>query len=31
MSFDVLAEHASKAERIAILREHRGWLLGIGI
>lgn len=31
MSFDVLAEHASKTERIAILREHRGWLLGIGI
>lgn len=31
MSFDVLAEHASKAERVAILREHRGWLLGIGI
>ncbi len=31
MSFDVLAEHASKAERIAIIREHRSWLLGIGI
>jgi hypothetical protein len=31
MSFDVLADHASKAERAAILREHRGWLLGIGI
>jgi len=31
MSFDVLADHASKAERIALIREHRGWLLGIGI
>jgi hypothetical protein len=31
MSFDVLADHASKAERVALIREHRGWLLGIGI
>ncbi len=31
MTFDVLAEHASKAERIEIFRRHRGQLLGIGI
>ena len=31
MAFDALAEHASKAERQQLLREHRGWLLGMGI
>lgn len=31
MAFDVLAEHASKAERRAIFRRHRGWLLAIGV
>ncbi|MFT4190163.1 MAG: EI24 domain-containing protein [Comamonas sp.] len=31
MSYDALAEHASREERDAILREHRLWLLGIGI
>jgi len=31
MTFDALAEHASKAERVEIFRRHRGWLLGIGI
>ncbi len=31
MTFDVLAGHASKAERVEIFRRHRGWLLGIGI
>ena len=31
MTFDVLAEHASKEERQEILRRHRSSLLGIGI
>jgi hypothetical protein len=31
MTFDALAEHASKDERREIFRRHRGWLLGIGI
>jgi Etoposide-induced protein 2.4 (EI24) len=31
MTFDVLAEHASKSERVEIFRRHRGWLLGIGV
>lgn len=31
MAFDALAEHASKAERRAIFRRHRGWLLAIGV
>lgn len=31
MAFDALAEHASKSERLEILRRHRAWLLGIGI
>ena len=31
MAFDVLAAHASAEERREVLREHRGWLLGIGI
>ena len=31
MAFDVLAEHASKSERVEIFRRHRGQLLGIGI
>ncbi len=31
MSFDALAEHASAAERVAILRQHRAPLLLIGI
>jgi hypothetical protein len=31
MAFDVLAEHASRDERRAIFRAHRGWLLGIGV
>jgi len=31
MAFDVLAEHASKAERVELFRRHRGQLLGIGI
>ncbi len=31
MAFDVLAEHASRQERLELLRRHRGWLLGIGI
>lgn len=31
MAFDALAEHASADERRAIFREHRGWLLGIGV
>ncbi|MDF1485393.1 EI24 domain-containing protein [Ramlibacter sp. H39-3-26] len=31
MAFDALAEHASRDERLAIFRRHRGWLLGIGI
>ena len=31
MSFDVLAEHASSEERLALLRTHRGRLLAIGV
>lgn len=31
MAFDALAEHASKPERLEILRRHRPWLLGIGV
>ena len=31
MAFDVLAEHASKEERVEIMRRHRGWLLGMGV
>lgn len=31
MAFDALAEHASTAERRAIFRRHRGWLLAIGV
>lgn len=31
MVFDALAEHASKGERLAIVRRHRHSLLGIGI
>jgi Etoposide-induced protein 2.4 (EI24) len=31
MTFDALAEHASKEERVEIFRRHRGWLLGIGV
>ena len=31
MSFDALADHASKDERREVLRRHRGTLLGIGI
>ena len=31
MAFDVLAAHASADERREVFRQHRGWLLGIGI
>jgi MFS family permease len=31
MTFDVLAEHASKEERLELFRRHRGSLLGMGI
>jgi hypothetical protein len=31
MVFDALAVHASREERIAIGRKHRGWLLLIGV
>lgn len=31
MTFDALAEHASKAERVELFRRHRPWLLGIGV
>ncbi len=31
MTYDALAEHASRQERIELLRRHRGWLLGIGV
>ncbi|MFZ9297961.1 MAG: EI24 domain-containing protein [Hylemonella sp.] len=31
MVFDVLAEHASREERLVILRRHRLWLLAIGV
>jgi hypothetical protein len=30
-SYDVLAEHASREERLALIREHRPMLLGIGV
>ncbi len=31
MAFDALAEHASKSERLELLRRYRPWLLGIGV
>ena len=31
MTFDALANHASRDERREIFRRHRGWLLGIGV
>jgi hypothetical protein len=31
LAFDVLAEHASVAERRELMRRHRGWLLGMGL
>jgi len=31
MAFDALAEHASKPERLEILRRYRAWLFGIGV
>lgn len=31
MAYDVLAEHASRAERQELFRRHRGWLMGIGV
>ena len=31
MSYDVLAEHASRAERIELIRRHRMTLLGMGV
>ena len=31
MAFDALAEHASRPERLELLRRHRSWLLGIGV
>ena len=31
MTFDALAEHASRAERREIFRRHRLWLLGMGV
>ena len=31
MTYDVLAEHASKEERVELVRRHRGSLLGMGI
>ena len=31
MAYDVLVEHASRAERQEIFRRHRGWLMGIGV
>ncbi|MFT3719776.1 EI24 domain-containing protein [Pseudorhodoferax sp.] len=31
MSYDVLAEHASKPERVALMREHRVMLLVLGV
>ncbi len=30
-SYDVLAEHASREERLAIIREHRPMLIGMGV
>lgn len=31
MAFDALSDHASRDERRQILREHKAWLLGIGV
>jgi hypothetical protein len=31
MSFDVLADHASREERRQVFRGHRGWLLLMGV
>lgn len=31
MSYDVLAEHASREERVELLRRHRSTLLGMGV
>lgn len=31
MSFDALADHASREERREVFRRHRTWLLGIGV
>ena len=31
LAYDALAMHASKAERKQIFKEHRAWLLGIGV
>ena len=31
MTFDVLADHASTEERRQIIRDHRAWLLAIGV
>ena len=31
LAFDVLARHASAAERRFLLRRHRGWLLAMGV
>jgi len=31
MAYDALAEHASSQERREIFRNHRGWLLGMGV
>lgn len=31
MSFDVLAAHATQAERIEVMQQHRLWLLAIGV
>lgn len=31
MAYDALADHASRDERIAILRLHRPWLIGMGV
>ncbi len=31
MAYDALADHASVDERRRIFKEHRGWLLGIGV
>ena len=31
MAFDALAEHASAEERQVIFKQHRSWLLGIGV
>jgi len=31
MTYDVLAEHASREERLEVMRRHRGSLLGMGV